>query len=133
MTYHPKPSGPSPNGKMNGSPPGKPEEGAALAKADNLDMNSHQDQRMFMAAVRRWKIKPEFRDKAVKALEYALGVSVQREDAPRIIGAVRTLATLESQNQNDEHLQVNLTAKAAGIDDLTVRVVYEDAPDPLIE
>lgn len=90
-----KPSAPQVEGGEDRAPPD-----AALG---SLDMHDENDRREVRRAVKkRWPVTDTYRRKAVRKLMVALEYAEQRRDGRAIRGIVRTLATLEGQNQIDE-------------------------------
>ena len=61
---------------------------------------------MIERAVQRWPMKPEYRDAVVRRLTKI--VADPASSAREIASASRTLATIEAQNQADEHLRIKL-------------------------
>ena len=118
MTYHPKPRGPNGVASHNG-------EGAAFV-VGALDMNDENDRNLIRS--RRWKISDGQRTRYVSALDAALGMAVRSGDHRAMNGIVRTMATLEGQNQADEHLAIRLASGAGAMDGDRIEVVYESWP-----
>ena len=77
----------------------------AAAKVGNLDMTNGVDR----GTLRRWGTTQEQKGRYLKALDFALGLAIQKQDQRAIASCVRTLATVEGQNQSDELARIKQT------------------------
>ena len=124
-----KPNGTGGNGQPGGSG-GEP----APTKVGELDLADRGDRDFLRRAVSGgWGVTPEKMQRYSTALDAALGLALQAQDHRAVQSCVRTLATIVGQVQADQHMAVNLAARAAGLNDIEVRVVFEDAPAPMLE
>jgi hypothetical protein len=73
----------------------------------NLDTRDGRDLRTMRRAVRRWGVDDDFKDEAIRALRYTLALEMAKDkpDARAVNGIIKTLTTMEGQNQADEHLE----------------------------
>lgn len=90
--------------------------------ADALDLTDGRDRAVLRGAAKRWGISPELKEKCISKLQAALDIA---ETARDINGIVKTMATIEGQNQADEHLDRKLKE---GVSDsqLTIKVLHVD-------
>lgn len=59
---------------------------------------------------KRWGVEDSFKDDAIKALRVAMRMALEKGDHRAAASCVSTLASLEAQNQADEHLTARLEA-----------------------
>lgn len=87
----------------NGSTEQNPQGGEGGDQTNDLDMANGHDRALIRS--RRWLISDTKKKEYVEALDQALGIAREKKDQRIMVSCVRTLATLEGQNQEDEHLR----------------------------
>ena len=93
-------------------------------------MDSRSGQHRLAQAIRnRWPVPAELRRKLI---EQAATMLDEVEDSRDLMRLGNIIQAAEAMNQRDEHLSIGLAAKAAGLDNCRIEVVY-DAPKSLPE
>jgi len=83
--------------------------GDGLTRIDSLDLSDRKDCALLNKAARRWKLTPRFMQRVPAALEAALDMAEAEGDYKSIAVIASTAATLEGQNQKDEHAAKGLS------------------------
>jgi len=101
----------------------------ADARVGHLDMTDERDRglvrRQYGAGGhRRWSVDDDTKTRFVDALKVALRWALERQDHRAVNGCVKTLATLEAQNQADEHFAEKNARADSGKANDRVEVVY---------
>lgn len=81
--------------------------GGGNSQVDSLDMADGRDRALLQS--QRWPINNKTKERYLLALDAALGLAVQKNDQRAMVSCVRALASLEGQNQADEHLKRKYT------------------------
>lgn len=82
--------------------------GGLSTMVESLDLLTRKDCGILRKAIRkRWGVTDEFKDKAMVALEAALEAAREQADYRAVGFIVNTLATIEGQNQKDEHREAD--------------------------
>jgi hypothetical protein len=107
----------------------------APTKVGSLDMDAETDRALLRRSFNdsrgnfrpRWGgIDDETKGQFVRSLKAALSMAIQRKDPRAINSCVKTLATLEGQNQSDEHMAIKHERLDAGQPTELVKVVKGD-------
>ena len=77
--------------------------GGGTSQVDSLDMADGRDRALLQS--QRWPINDKTKERYLLALDAALGLAVQKNDQRAMVSCVRALASLEGQNQADEHIE----------------------------
>ena len=84
------------------------------------------DAKLVAQAIRqRWPVTPEMRESIASD---ALDLSKNAQDERVRARCMDIILKMEGQNQSDQHFEVNMAAKGARPDGMTVRVEYVEAP-----
>jgi hypothetical protein len=72
------------------------------------------------AIARRWPGVEERKEQYVKALDLALRWALESQDQRAVNGCIRTLTTMEAQNQSDEQMNIKYARADAGLPEETI-------------
>ena len=107
------------NGAKSSEVPG----GGGNPQVDSLDMADGRDRALLRSRDPRWFINEEMKARYILALDAALGLAIKKNDQRALVSCVRTLATLEGQNQADDHVHHKYDRIDAGKPTETVQLL----------